>query len=188
MTLHHSKHHQAYVMNLNSALKSHIAAVNAGDIAAQIALQGSIKFNGGGHINHALFWANLAPAGTPEASPEAAPQFVIQIQKTWGGAAEFQRAFATALMAIQGSGWGWLVRDGASGGLRIVTTRDQDPVGPSDVPLLGVDMWEHAYYLQYLNGKAAYLENIWKVINWKTVEERFLGQREDVFKGLRAVI
>ncbi|KAK0727605.1 superoxide dismutase [Lasiosphaeria miniovina] len=189
MELHHSKHHQAYVANLNKALQSHVAATTAGDIATQIALQPVIRFNGGGHINHSLFWLNLAPTASAEANPDSARTLVAEIDKTWGSLDAFEKAFAAALLAIQGSGWGWLVReDGPARGLRIVTTKDQDPVVGGEVPVFGVDMWEHAYYLQYLNGKAAYVENIWKVINWKTAEERFLGNRDDAFKALRASI
>ena len=146
MELHHSKHHQAYVTNLNNALQSYDAAVSSSDIAAQIALQAAIKFNGGGHINHSLFWQNLAPASSPEASPKSAPALAAEIERTWGSLDSFRAALAKALLGLQGSGWGWLVRDG--GALRIVTTRDQDPVVGGEVPIFGVDMWEHAYYLQ----------------------------------------
>ncbi|KAL2162913.1 hypothetical protein VTH06DRAFT_6749 [Thermothelomyces fergusii] len=180
MELHHSRHHQAYVTNLNRAVEAHAAAAAQGDVAGQIALQQAIKFNGGGHINHSLFWKNLAPAGSDEASPDRAPALVGEIERTWGSLDRFKTAFSAALLGIQGSGWGWLVREAGTGGrLRIVTTKDQDPVVGGDVPVLGVDMWEHAYYLQYLNGKAAYVENIWNVINWKTAEERFVGQSEE---------
>lgn len=151
MELHHGKHHQAYVTNLNKALASHATAVAAHDIAGQIALQQTIKFNGGGHINHSLFWKNLAPAGSDDARPDAATELVAAIEKTWESLDGFKRAFSAALLGIQGSGWGWLVREGAPGGvggLRIVTTKDQDPVVGGDVPVFGVDMWEHAYYLQ----------------------------------------
>ncbi|KAK0735358.1 Manganese/iron superoxide dismutase [Apiosordaria backusii] len=179
MELHHSKHHQTYVTNLNNALKLHVAAVGAGDIASQIEMQQVIKFNGGGHINHSLFWKNLAPADSEETKPESAKELVSAVEKTWGTLDNFKKAFSSALLGIQGSGWGWLVKDSASG-LRIVTTKDQDPVVGRDVPVFGVDMWEHAYYLQYLNGKAAYVENIWNIINWKAAEERFLGASEAV--------
>ncbi|KAK0652800.1 superoxide dismutase [Cercophora newfieldiana] len=186
MELHHSKHHAAYVANLNNAMQSHVLAVTSSDIATQIALQAAIKFNGGGHINHSLFWQNLTPAGSAEASPDVAPSLSAEVVKTWGSLDDFKKAFSTTLLGIQGSGWGWLVKDGAV--LRIVTTKDQDPVVGSEIPIFGVDMWEHAYYLQYLNGKAAYVENIWNVINWKTAEDRFLGTREDVFKALKAAL
>lgn len=147
MELHHTKHHQTYVTNLNKALQSHQKAVGAGDIAAQIALQPAIRFNGGGHINHSLFWQNLAPPSSAEARTDAAPGLMAEIAKTWGGYDKFKSSFSAALLAIQGSGWGWLVNE-PQGGLRIVTTKDQDPVVGGEVPIFGVDMWEHAYYLQ----------------------------------------
>ncbi|KAG5996411.1 Superoxide dismutase [Mn], mitochondrial [Claviceps pusilla] len=184
MELHHSKHHRAYVTNLNNALKAYAAAAASSDIAGQIALQNAIKFNGGGHINHSLFWENLAPASSPEANPQSAATLMAAIAQTWGSLDDFKAAFAKALLGLQGSGWGWLVREGNA--LRIVTTKDQDPVVGGEVPILGVDMWEHAYYLQYLNGKAAYIDNVWKVINWSTAEARFRGSRDDAFKLLRA--
>ncbi|KAK0636127.1 superoxide dismutase [Bombardia bombarda] len=186
MELHHSKHHQTYVTNLNRALESHHAAILANDIAAQIALQPVIKFNGGGHINHALFWQNLAPESDEGAKPDAAPSLVAEITKRWGSVDKFKENFSSALLGIQGSGWGWLVKEEGegAGALRIITTQNQDPVFSGEVPIIGVDMWEHAYYLQYLNGKASYVENIWNVINWKTAEQRFLAGRADVLKGL----
>lgn len=184
MELHHSKHHQTYVTNLNNALKTYATATSSNDIAGQIALQNAIKFNGGGHINHSLFWENLTPASSAEANPQAAATLMAAISKTWGSFDDFKAAFTKALLGLQGSGWGWLVKD--DNALRIVTTKDQDPVVGGEVPIFGVDMWEHAYYLQYLNGKAAYIENIWKVINWKTAESRFQGGRDDAFKVLKA--
>jgi Fe-Mn family superoxide dismutase len=187
MELHHSKHHQAYVTNLNKALGSYADALASSDVPAQIALQAAIKFNGGGHINHSLFWQNLSPAASPDASPDAAPALAAALVDTWGSLDAFKAAMAASLLSIQGSGWGWLVKDD-HGALRIVTTKDQDPVAPSEVPILGVDMWEHAYYLQYLNGKAAYVDNIWSVINWKTAEARFQGNRDDAFAVLKAAL
>jgi superoxide dismutase, Fe-Mn family len=153
MELHHSKHHQTYITNLNKALSDLSAAVQANDIDKQIALQPAINFNGGGHINHSLFWQNLAPASSPEASQprESAPTLIAEITQTWGSLDAFQKAFSAKLLAIQGSGWGWLVKVEGSGDkktLQIVTTKDQDPVPSTFVPIFGVDMWEHAYYLQ----------------------------------------
>lgn len=147
MELHHTKHHQTYVTNLNKALQSYDAAIQTNDIPSQVALQPAIKFNAGGHINHSLFWQNLAPASSPEADPAAAKSLVADIEKTWGSLKQFKEVFSAALLGIQGSGWGWLVRETATG-LRIVTTKDQDPVVGGEVPIFGVDMWEHAYYLQ----------------------------------------
>lgn len=148
MELHHSKHHQTYVTNLNNALKSVAAATKANDIDAQIALQSAINFHGGGHINHSLFWQNLSPASSPDAKPEAAKQLVAEIDQTWGSLQKFKEAFSAKLLAIQGSGWGWLVKAEGQKQLSIITTKDQDPVPSIYVPIFGVDMWEHAYYLQ----------------------------------------
>ncbi|KAF2727394.1 superoxide dismutase mitochondrial precursor [Polyplosphaeria fusca] len=189
MELHHGKHHQTYITNLNAALKTQAEAVHASDIAGQVSLQQGIRFNAGGHINHSLFWQNMCPASSPDAKRSAAPKLVKQIKATWGDEEKFREAFKAALLGIQGSGWGWLVKieNGKEQRLSIVTTKDQDPVvGKGEVPVFGIDMWEHAYYLQYLNGKAAYVENIWNVINWKTAEERYLGTPADAFKILKA--
>lgn len=148
MELHHSKHHQAYVTNLNKALQTLSDATKANDIDTQISLQPAINFNGGGHINHSLFWQSLAPASSPDAKPEAATQLVSEIKKTWGSVQKFQEAFSAKLLGIQGSGWGWLVKAEGQSQLQIITTKDQDPVPSILVPVFGVDMWEHAYYLQ----------------------------------------
>ncbi|KAL2356308.1 Manganese/iron superoxide dismutase [Cryomyces antarcticus] len=174
MELHHSKHHQTYVTNLNKAIKD--GGTN----------KSLMKFNGGGHINHSLFWKNLAPAGSAETSGVAGSKLKAAIKHKWGSQEAFETAFAAALLGIQGSGWGWLVKK-ANGELEIVTMKDQDPITGA-TPIVGVDMWEHAYYLQYLNGKAAYVENIWKVINWKVAEERLLGESQDEFKKLKAML
>ncbi|GKT51665.1 superoxide dismutase 1 copper chaperone [Colletotrichum spaethianum] len=191
MTLHHDKHgqHQAYVTNLNAALGNYSRAVGDLNIPDQIALQNMIKFNGGGHINHSLFWKILAPADSKDASdPEgSAPTLMEQVKTTFGSLAGLTSAFSSALMGIQGSGWGWLVKaPGSDGGLRIITTKDQDPVVGGEVPIIGIDMWEHAYYLQYQNGKASYVDNVWNIINWTAAEERFSGSREDAFEVLKA--
>ena len=146
MELHHRKHHQAYVTNLNNALRSYGVATQSNDIAAQIALQPAIRFNGGGHINHSLFWQNLAPATSPDANLDAAPTLAAELSRLFGGIDAFKQAFSSALLGIQGSGWGWLVKDNS--GVRIITTKDQDPVVGGETPIFGVDMWEHAYYLQ----------------------------------------
>jgi superoxide dismutase len=151
MELHHGKHHQTYITNLNAALKTQAEAVHTSDITSQVFLQQGIKFNAGGHINHSLFWQNLAPASSSEAKSSAAPELVKQIKAVWGDEDKFKEAFNAALLSIQGSGWGWLIKveTGKEQRLAIVTTKDQDPVvGKGEVPIFGVDMWEHAYYLQ----------------------------------------
>ena len=187
MELHHQKHHQTYITNLNKALEASASALSRGDLQDSQAQISAIRFNGGGHINHSLFWEGLAPASLPDAQIDAsAPKLGAAIASTWGSIDAFRAAFSAALLGIQGSGWGWLVKEAGTGQLRIITLANQEAVVVGDIPLLGVDMWEHAYYLQYLNGKAAYVENIWKVINWKTAETRFLGARADAFKILKA--
>ena len=150
MVLHHQKHHRTYVNNLNAALSAQVSATQTGDVPALIALQQKIRFNGGGHINHSLFWKNLAPSGTPVSDiTQSAPSLREAIISRWGSEKAFKDAFGAALLGIQGSGWGWLVSSGGpKGRLEITTTKDQDPVAAPDVPIIGVDMWEHAYYLQ----------------------------------------
>jgi Fe-Mn family superoxide dismutase len=157
MELHHSKHHQTYINNLNVALKAQAGA----DITTQLSLQQAIKFNAGGHINHALFWENLTPAKSKDAAPEAAPKLMQKIKDTWGSDAKFRDEFKVAALGIQGSGWVWLTKaqTGVEQRLAIQTTKDQDPViGKGEVPIFGVDMWEHAYYLQVSNYCITYSE------------------------------
>ncbi|KAI5779352.1 manganese superoxide dismutase [Geopyxis carbonaria] len=175
MMLHHDKHHQAYVTNLNAAVKSQQQAQANGDIKAQIALQQASKFHGGGHINHSLFWPSLCPASSSSASPDAAPELTAAICKNFGSMDAFKAELKALLLGIQGSGWGWLVKT-QKGGLILETTRDQDPVTKGEV-VMGVDMWEHAYYLQYWNDKAAYVEGVWKVLNWEVAEKRWKGEK-----------
>lgn len=143
MELHHSKHHQTYITNLNGLLKTQAEAISTLDITSQVSIQQGIKFNAGGHINHSLFWQNLAPTSSNEAKSSAAPQLIKQIKATWGDEDKFKEAFNTALLGIQGSGWGWLVKTevGKEQRLSIVTTKDQDPVvGKGETPIFGVDM------------------------------------------------
>ncbi|KAL4871225.1 hypothetical protein BDV12DRAFT_206801 [Aspergillus spectabilis] len=174
MTLHHQKHHQTYITNLNAALAAQSTALSSNNIPQLISLQQKLKFNGGGHINHSLFWENLAPYNSPATEISSAPVLKGAIEAHFGSVENFIKTFNTTLLGIQGSGWGWLVSDvsGGKGKLEIVTTKDQDPV-TGQVPVFGIDMWEHAYYLQYLNNKAGYVEEVWKVVNWGVAEERF---------------
>jgi Fe-Mn family superoxide dismutase len=157
MTLHHQKHHQTYITNLNAALSAQQAATTSNDIPTLLALQQKMKFNGGGHINHSLFWRNLAPANSAETNINAVGTSVkVAIEAKWGSVDNFINDFKQTLLGIQGSGWGWLIvkhglTEKQTRSLEIVTTKDQDSVVTPDesvVPLFGVDMWEHAYYLQ----------------------------------------
>jgi len=173
MKVHHQKHHATYVSNLNAALEKHAAAEAKHDIGTQIQLQSAIKFNGGGHINHSIFWTNLAPksqqgGGAPDG------EIAKAINTEFGSLDKFISTFNTQTAAIQGSGWGWLGYNKETGRIQIQTLANQDPLATTGlVPLLGVDVWEHAYYLQYKNARADYLKAIWQVVNWNNVEARF---------------
>ncbi|KAK2080080.1 hypothetical protein QBZ16_002476 [Prototheca wickerhamii] len=172
MEIHHSKHHRAYVNGFNAALEELREVEATGNVDKIVSLQSAIKFNGGGHINHEIFWRSLIPP-----SEQEGPQGKLkdEIVHTWGSLDTFIGKFNAAAAAVQGSGWGWLGFDPKTGTLRIATTANQDPLFPTTklVPLLGVDVWEHAYYLQYKNVRPDYLREIWKVINWKEAAARF---------------
>ncbi|SLM35934.1 mn superoxide dismutase [Lasallia pustulata] len=172
MELHHSKHHNTYVTSLNTFSEKLAAAQSASDVAAQIALQPLINFHGGGHLNHSLFWENLAPKSQGGGEPPSG-KLMGAIEETCGGLKGLQEAMNKTLAGVQGSGWAWLVKDRETGQIRVKGYANQDPVVGPYVPLLGIDAWEHAYYLQYQNRKAEYFNAIWDVINWKTVEKRF---------------
>ena len=144
MELHHKNHHQTYVNSFNTATEQLSAAQSKSDIAAQIALQPLINFHGGGHINHSLFWENLAPKSSGGGEPPSG-MLGKKIESTFGGLESFKGEFNKALAAIQGSGWAWLVKDNQTGGIGIKTYQNQDPVIGQWTPLLGIDAWEHAY-------------------------------------------
>jgi len=172
MELHHSKHHQTYVNSYNDAADKYAAAEASDDIATKIALQPLINFHGGGHVNHSLFWENLAPKNAGGGEPPSG-ELAKAIDTQFGGLEELKKKFNVALAGIQGSGWAWLVKDTQTGNIAIKTYANQDPVVGQFKPLLGVDAWEHAYYLQYQNRKAEYFTAIWDVVNWKAAEKRF---------------
>jgi len=175
MELHYTKHHQTYVNNLNVALEKYKEAEVKGDISTQIALQSAIRFNGGGHVNHSLFWENLAPVSKGGGGE---PQGALKkkIEENFGSFAAFKEKMSAGTVAIQGSGWGWLGLDKGSQRLVIATCANQDPLSTLGfVPLLGIDVWEHAYYLQYKNVRAKYVESIWNVMNWACVEKRLIA-------------
>ncbi|XP_060213011.1 superoxide dismutase [Mn], mitochondrial [Lycium barbarum] len=173
MQLHHQKHHQTYITNYNKALEQLHEAITKGDTPTVAKLQSAIKFNGGGHINHSVFWKNLAPVrdggGEP---PKGSLGSAIDIH--FGSIEAVIQNMNAEGAALQGSGWVWLGMDKELKRLVIEITSNQDPLvikGPNLVPLLGIDVWEHAYYLQYKNVKPDYLKNIWKVMNWKYASE-----------------
>ncbi|KAL0946420.1 hypothetical protein HGRIS_012643 [Hohenbuehelia grisea] len=169
MTLHHQKHHQTYVNGLNAAEESYASSKSTKE---QIALQSALKFNGGGHINHSLFWKNLAPANGDGGKLGDGP-LKKAIERDFGSVDAFKKKFNATTAAIQGSGWGWLGFNPTTEKLEVVTTANQDPL-ISHVPIIGVDIWEHAFYLQYKNVKPDYLNAIWNVINFKEAEARLV--------------
>eukprot|EP00160_Parvularia_atlantis_P011596 Unigene2275_Nuclearia_a/m.7057 Unigene2275_Nuclearia_a/g.7057 ORF Unigene2275_Nuclearia_a/g.7057 Unigene2275_Nuclearia_a/m.7057 type:complete len:227 (+) Unigene2275_Nuclearia_a:37-717(+) len=178
MELHHTKHHQAYVTNYNTAEEKLQEALAKNDVAAAIALQGALKFNGGGHVNHSIFWTNLAPKKQGGGSPPTGP-LADAIVAQFGSLQNFVTKFNAQAAGVQGSGWGWLGYDKDNKRLVIATTANQDPLVVNGlVPLLGVDVWEHAYYLQYKNVRVDYLKAVWEVVNWANVAERYANAQK----------
>jgi Fe-Mn family superoxide dismutase len=143
MELHHSKHHQTYVNSYNDAADKFAAAEASDDVAAKVALLPLINFHGGGHINHTLFWENLAPKNNGGGEPPSG-DLATAIDTSFGGLEELKKKFNAALAGIQGSGWAWLVKDTQTGNISIKTYANQDPVVGQFKPLLGIDAWEHA--------------------------------------------
>ena len=143
MELHHSKHHQTYVNSYNTAADQYAAAEANDDIATKIATQALVNFHGGGHLNHSLFWENLAPKNAGGGEPPSG-ELGKAIESTYGGLEEMKKKFNTALAGVQGSGWAWLVKDTQTGNILIQTYQNQDPVVGRFKPLLGIDAWEHA--------------------------------------------
>ena len=174
MQLHHDKHHAAYVAGANTALEKLAAARESGDFAAINKLEKDLAFHLGGHINHSVFWKNMSPegGGRPEGEIAAA------IDEFFGSFEGFQNQFNEVANGIQGSGWSMLVWDTLGNRLNINQLFDQQgnlPVG--QLPVLQLDMWEHAFYLQYLNVKGDYVKAWWNVVNWPDVAERLAKAR-----------
>lgn len=186
MDLHYNKHHQTYITSLNNALKQNNEALSRGDLIKQLELQQLIKFHAGGHVNHTLFWQNLTPPSKATGSPGG--MLGKAIQEKWKSFDEFKVAFESVALGLQGSGWVWLVKDKDSNALDIVTSKDQDIVLSPKLPVVGLDMWEHAYYLQYLNNKKSYVAGVWSVIDWETAEKRFTGSPKDIFGELLGLV
>jgi len=180
MEIHHTKHHQGYINNLKAAAAKLNEAVAAGDVAAANALCPAIKFNGGGHLNHTIFWTNMAP--NPTATPTKPEGELAQaIDRDFGSFSAFQEKFSAASVAVKGSGWGWLGYNKQDDKLAVATCQNQDPLELTHglVPLLGLDVWEHAYYLQYKNLRADYVKAFANVINWENVAQRYQAARTD---------
>ena len=169
MELHHSKHHQAYVTGANAALEAMAEARANNNFAVLPKLQKDLAFNLGGHVNHSVFWKNLTPSsGVPEGELAAA------ITEYFGSFDAFKAHFTAAAIGIQGSGWAYLAWDALGNRLIIGQLYDQQGnIALGNVPLLMLDMWEHAFYLDYQNVKADYVKAFWNIINWEDVAARF---------------
>lgn len=175
MELHHSKHHAAYVAGANTALAKLAEARDSGDFTNVNKLEKDLAFNLGGHVNHSIFWTNLSPngGGTPEGELAAA------IDDDFGTFDKFVAHFTAASAGIQGSGWGALVWDSIGQKLLIQQFFDQQAnFAAGTIPLLLLDMWEHAFYLDYVNVKADYIKAFWNIANWENVAQRFDIARE----------
>jgi Fe-Mn family superoxide dismutase len=169
MELHHDKHHAAYVAGANAALDALAAARESGDLAAVNLHEKNLAFNLGGHTNHTVFWHNLSPEGGGEPDGELAAAIADQ----FGSFAAFKAHFAAVATGIQGSGWAVLGWDSIGGRLLVFQLFDQQANVPLGVtPLLMLDMWEHAFYLDYLNVKAEYVKAFWNLANWSDVASR----------------
>jgi superoxide dismutase, Fe-Mn family len=174
MRVHHDKHHQTYVDKANEALAgTEWADADAEDVLRSLSSlpgdkQGPVRNNAGGHYNHSLFWQMLSPDGGGDPGGDLG----AAIAETFGSLDSFKDEFKKAGLTRFGSGWAWLVKD--SSGLAVVSTPNQDsPLSDGSVPLLGCDVWEHAYYLKYQNRRPDYIDAFWNVVNWDFVAERF---------------
>lgn len=175
MRIHHGKHHQTYVNNLNAALEGHsdLSAKSLDDLIGSLDrvpenIRTAVRNNGGGHYNHTLFWQIMSPNGGGEPSGELADA----INSAFGSFAKFKEEFAAAAAGRFGSGWAWLIVD--NGKLAITSTPNQDnPVMEGKTPILGLDVWEHAYYLKYQNRRPEYIQAFWNVVNWDEVAKRY---------------
>lgn len=178
MEIHHGKHHQAYITNANNALKDHpeLEKLSVEDLlknlnAAPEAIRTALRNNAGGHANHSLFWQVIGPKG----GGEPAGSLGDAIKNELGGFAKFKEDFAKAAATRFGSGWAWLVvKDGK---LAVTSTPNQDsPIMDGQTPLLGLDVWEHAYYLKYQNRRPDYIAAWWNVVNWNEAAKRYAAK------------
>ncbi|MDP9382148.1 MAG: superoxide dismutase [Chloroflexota bacterium] len=175
MTLHHDKHHQTYVTNLNTAVEKHpeLQNMSAEELVSNLQnvpedVRTAVRNNGGGHVNHTMFWRIMGPNGGGEPTGPIADA----ISQTFGSFDAFKQQFNAAGAARFGSGWVWLVRD-SGGNLSITSTQNQDnPLMEGQFPILGNDVWEHAYYLKYQNRRAEYLQAWWNTVNWDELNNR----------------
>lgn len=179
MEIHHTKHHQAYISKANAALEGHsdLAAKSIEDLMSDLSavpedIRGAIRNNGGGHANHSLFWTVMSPNGGGAPSGDLA----ADIDSTFGSLDAFKEQFSNAAATRFGSGWAWLSVDG--GKLVVESTPNQDtPLSEGHTPILGLDVWEHAYYLNYQNRRPDYISAFFNVINWDEVAKRYAAAK-----------
>lgn len=179
MEIHHSKHHQAYISKANAALEGHsdLAAKSIEELVSDLgavpeAIRGAIRNNGGGHANHSLFWTVMSPNGGGAPSGDLA----AAIDSTFGGLDAFKEQFSNAAATRFGSGWAWLSVDG--GNLVVESSPNQDsPLSEGRTPILGLDVWEHAYYLNYQNRRPDYISAFFNVVNWDEVAQRYVAAK-----------
>lgn len=169
MELHHSRHHQAYVTGANAALEAMAEARASNNFGTLPKLQKDLAFNLGGHVNHSIFWQNLSPEGG-----EVSGNLSAAIDEFFGSFDGFKNHFSAAAVGIQGSGWAYLAWDALGNRLVIGQLYDQQGnIAMGNIPLLMLDMWEHAFYLDYQNVKADYVKAFWNIVNWADVAKRF---------------
>lgn len=180
MEIHHGKHHQGYVNNLNAALEGHpsLQGKSVEDLLKDLnaipeSIRGAVRNNGGGHANHSLFWPCMSPNGGGQPGGDLA----AAINAAFGSFAEFKDKFSKAGATRFGSGWAWLVVN-SQGGLEVTSTPNQDnPLSDGLTPILGLDVWEHAYYLNYQNRRADYIAAWWNVVNWDQVAKNYAAAK-----------
>ncbi len=178
MQIHHDLHHGGYVNKLNAALEGHsgLQSKSIEDLLRDLSaipesIRTAVRNNGGGHLNHSIFWPSMSPngGGAPAGALAAA------INSAFGSFDQFKEQFSNAAGTRFGSGWAWLVKN-SDGTLAVTSTPNQDnPISNGQTPLLGIDVWEHAYYLKYQNRRPEYVKNWWNVVNWDAVVKRFNG-------------
>lgn len=178
MTIHHDLHHGGYVKKLNAALEgnSELEGKSIEDLLSDLdsvpaAIRGAVRNNGGGHYNHTIFWSTMSPKGGGAPSGDLADA----INAAFGSFDNFKEAFSNAAATRFGSGWAWLVKN-SDGSVAVTSTPNQDnPISEGQSPLLGLDVWEHAYYLNYQNRRPEYINAFWNVVDWDAVAKRFAG-------------
>ena len=174
MQLHHDKHHRGYVNNLNAALEKYHEAEMKKDAEKMVELQSAIKFNGGGHINHSIFWQILQPQKKGGGEVDKNSNIFKAIENDFSSFEAFQNLLNGQSAAVQGSGWGWLGYSKQTKNLVVETCLNHDLISARGIaPIFCIDVWEHAYYLKYRNLRADFIKEIWKILNWKEIEKRF---------------